>query len=98
MNENYYEVPNQVVEEKKKSGIFGGLSLILGILPWIPCVSSIANFLCISCLLATIFGIVGLCGKRKGKVMAVIGLILGVIMLVWEIVLIVPTGGLSLLS
>ena len=95
MNENYYEVPNQVPVQKK-SGIFGALSLILGILPWIPCLP--INPLCIPCLLATIFGIVGLCGKRKGKVMAVIGLILGAIMLVWEIVLIVPTCGLSLLS
>lgn len=93
MEDNFYEVSNQV-PEKKKSPVFNILSLIFGVVAWIPC----ANFLNLPTLAAIALGVVGLCTKGKYKGMAIAGLICGGIMLVFEICQALISGGATLLA
>lgn len=95
------EVKSEVVGKEDKIGVLAIVSLVLGIVSILCCWIPFFNF--VLGAVALVLGIIELrninkgISSEKGKVMAIIGLILGGIILLWGIISIFTIGISSIL-
>ena len=78
----------------KKSNLFGILSLVFAIVPWIIAIPVIGQFLPLASI---IMGIIGLI-KDKSKVLSIIGIIITVATVIFNFIIAIVSISFSLLA
>ncbi|MCG9479144.1 MAG: DUF4190 domain-containing protein [Actinomycetia bacterium] len=100
--EEVEEVKSEIINAEQKPGVMAIVSLILGIVAVLCCWIPFLNF--ILGIAAIVLGILELKNIKKkstsdkGKVMAIVGIVLGGIIVVWGIVSIITLGAAYLMN